>query len=47
MIDAHAHPSHVAGDVVDAIRNGSSEFRNDEVVPANCFGRTEGVLNDV
>ena len=40
MIDLHAPPSHVAGNVVDAIRNSSPEFGNDEVVHANGLGRT-------
>jgi len=40
MIDAHAHPSGVTSDVVDAIRNRSPEFGNDEVVHTNRFGRT-------
>lgn len=31
MIDPHAPPSRVAGNVVDAIRNSSPEFGNDEV----------------
>ncbi len=39
MIDAHAHPASVAGDVVDAIRNRTPEFRYDEVVHANLLGR--------
>lgn len=40
MIDPRAYPSGVVGDVVDAIRNRSPEFGNDEVVHANRFGRT-------
>jgi len=38
VIDPHAPPSRVAGNVVDAIRNSSPEFGNDEVVHANGFG---------
>ena len=38
MINAHAHPSDVVGDVVDAIGHRPPEFGNGEIVHANILG---------
>ena len=39
MVDAHAHPSGIAGDIVDAIGHGAPEFGDDKIVHANVLGR--------
>ena len=38
MVDAHTHPTDVAGNIVDAIGHCPTEFGNDKIVHANLLG---------
>jgi len=40
VVDAHAHPAGVAGDIVDPIGNRPTQFGDDKIVHANVLGRT-------
>ena len=35
VVNAHAHPTFVGGEVVDAVGNGASEFLDEEIMDAN------------
>ncbi len=42
MVDAHAHPSRIAADIVDPVRGRTAQFLVDEVMHPHLFGASPG-----